>query len=915
MKNPSFLARGPLLSAVAAAALLACHPIASAFSLGRMTVQSALGESLRAEIEITGLTADEAASLRSSVASGDAFRAAGVDYNAVLIGAQATLQRRSDGRPIIRLVGERAVSEPFVDVILDFSWNGGRLQRSYTLLIDPPTTRSSAGTQSAPVNAAPAISAAPIAPTPAPAPVAPPPIATAPYTPPRPAPAQAPTTAPRPVASQPATPSSASGDSVKVRSGDTLSSIANANARQGVSLDQMLVGLYRGNPQAFLGNNMNRLKAGVVLNVPDAQSAGSIGADEAHQVIQAHSADFSAFRQRLAEGAPAVKTTESARQASGKVEAAVQDRKPGGPATAPDQLKLSRGKTGETESKISKESERKAADTRVAELSRNVEELKKLSGGNKAATAPAAASAPQLGVKVPVAAAPAPAPVVAPAPAPAVRASAPVPPAPAPAAVVAPPVPVPAPVVASTPAPAASIATPAASAAASEPVLPASVPKPRPRPLPAPVPEAEPSFFESLTGNPFVLPGAVGLVALLAGLGVMRLRRRNSDQGSETSFVESKLQPDSFFGASGGQRVDTRDGTSSSSSSLSYSLSQLDAIGDVDPVAEADVYLAYGRDLQAEEILKEALRTDPGRVAIRSKMLEVYAKRADAKSFEIQARQLLEMTGGLGEDWEKAQELGRSIDPNNALYQPSGPIDEVDIDTSSDAPPDLREDPVPAPYQPPVAPAPVYAAPEPLPAFDELPPHPDALTPDGRVSTYDLDIDLDAASSLTGLESTRPLTTVGGNVTELPPLQDELGGKLDALDMPEVLPTGMEPLPDLSDLQPPAPPAAPAPDSGSVEFDFGDLSLDLNEPTTASGTSADLSADLEPETESGDTTPSMSFDLEPEDGDPLQRKIELADEFRRIGDVEGARDLLEEVLSKGSAALRARAQSMLDELG
>ncbi|HSI50460.1 MAG TPA: FimV/HubP family polar landmark protein [Ideonella sp.] len=868
-----------------------------------MTVQSALGESLRAEIEITGLTADEAASLRSSVASGDAFRAAGVDYNAVLIGAQATLQRRSDGRPIIRLVGERAVSEPFVDVILDFSWNGGRLQRSYTLLIDPPTTRSSAGTQSAPVNAAPAISAAPIAPTPAPAQVAPPPIATAPYTPPRPAPAQAPATAPRSVASQPATPSSASGDSVKVRSGDTLSSIANANARQGVSLDQMLVGLYRGNPQAFLGNNMNRLKAGVVLNVPDAQSAGSIGADEAHQVIQAHSADFSAFRQRLAEGAPAVKTTESARQASGKVEAAVQDRKPGGPATAPDQLKLSRGKAGETEGKISKESERKAADTRVAELSRNVEELKKLSGGKQAAAAPAAASAPQLGVKVPVAAAPAPGPAVPPAPAPA---------APAPAVVVAPP-----PVVASAPAQAASMATPTSSAAASAPVLPASdaasVPKPRPRPLPAPVPVAEPSFLESLTGNPFVLPGAVGLVALLAGLGVMRLRRRSSDQGSETSFVESKLQPDSFFGASGGQRVDTRDGTSSSSSSLSYSLSQLDAIGDVDPVAEADVYLAYGRDLQAEEILKEALRTDPGRVAIRSKMLEVYAKRADAKSFEIQARQLVEMTGGLGEEWEKAQELGRSIDPNNALYQPTGPIDEVDIDTSSDAPPDLREDPATAPYQPPAAPAPVYAAPEPLPAFDELPLHADARTPEGRVSTYDLDIDLDAASSLTGLESTRPLTTVGGNVTELPPLQDELGGKLDALDMPEVLPTGMEPLPDLSDLQPPAPPAAPAPDSGSVEFDFGDLSLDLNEPTTAAGTSADLSGDLE--TESGDTTPSMSFDLEPEDGDPLQRKIELADEFRRIGDIEGARDLLEEVLSKGSAALRARAQAMLDELG
>ena len=73
---------------------------------------------------------------------------------------------------------------------------------------------------------------------------------------------------------------------------------------------------------------------------------------------------------------------------------------------------------------------------------------------------------------------------------------------------------------------------------------------------------------------------------------------------------------------------------------MSYSLSQLDAIGDVDPVAEADVYLAYGRDLQAEEILKEAMRSNPERMAMRTKLLEVYAKRRDTKGFELLAGQL-----------------------------------------------------------------------------------------------------------------------------------------------------------------------------------------------------------------------------------------------------------------------------------
>jgi pilus assembly protein FimV len=51
------------------------------------------------------------------------------------------------------------------------------------------------------------------------------------------------------------------------------------------------------------------------------------------------------------------------------------------------------------------------------------------------------------------------------------------------------------------------------------------------------------------------------------------------------------------------------------------------------------------------------------------------------------------------------------------------------------------------------------------------------------------------------------------------------------------------------------------------------------------------------------------------DGDPLARKLELAEEFRQIGDIEGARDLLEEVLATADGALQAKAQGMLDALG
>jgi len=112
-----------------------------------------------------------------------------------------------------------------------------------------------------------------------------------------------------------------------VRRGDTLYNIATKTQRPGVSLDQMLVSLYRSNPQAFMDNNMNRLKSGVVLAVPSAESANSASPNEARQVIQAQSADFGAYRQRLAGAVPAAKTEGATRQAGGKVQAEVQDRK------------------------------------------------------------------------------------------------------------------------------------------------------------------------------------------------------------------------------------------------------------------------------------------------------------------------------------------------------------------------------------------------------------------------------------------------------------------------------------------------------------------------------------------------------------------------------------------------------------
>ena len=152
---------------MAAAALLCVslmhHGDADALALGRVAVQSALGEPLRAEVDVLEITPEEAGSLRVGLAPVEAFRSAGMEFNGALSGLQVTLQRRADGRPYLSLVGSRAVNEPFVDMVLEATWASGRLVRDYTMLLDPPKTAATPAP--APVNAA-------VARPPAPAPVA-----------------------------------------------------------------------------------------------------------------------------------------------------------------------------------------------------------------------------------------------------------------------------------------------------------------------------------------------------------------------------------------------------------------------------------------------------------------------------------------------------------------------------------------------------------------------------------------------------------------------------------------------------------------------------------------------------------------------------------------------------------------------
>lgn len=825
-------------------------PQAWALSLGRVTVLSALGEPLRAEIDIPSITPDEASTLKTTVASPEAFVAAGLDYNPAMAGLRATLQQRADGRSFIRLSSDRPINDPFVDMILEATWASGKIVRDYTMLFDPPAFRKPAATPaptlaqiSPPV--APPVTAPPVPSAQRPAPPAPTaPTATAT---PLPEPTRTkPITRPAPIAtaSSETKPTSAE-NTVTVKAGDTAGKIAAQFKPQGVSLDQMLVAMLRTNPEVFVNDNINRIRAGKVMNLPSAQDAQATSPEEATQIILAQSKDFNAFRRNLASNVGAAPISAADRRASGAIEAKVDDKKTA--SETPDKLTLSKGsvQANAPQTKIAKQLAERDAQARTAEIEKNIADLKQIakSAGTEVDSNTAPTPAPTnpteaaLGV-----------PVVTPTP----PAEVPTPPAVAPE------------VTPTAPEP--------------PPVQPPAVPK-----LPvATLPEPEPSttLIDTVAENPVLPAAAGGLLLLLAGLGFYKYRQRKKSKAPEEEALESRLQPDSFFGASGGQRVDTSEGDGFKPSSILFSASQLESGDDVDPVAEADVYLAYGRDAQAEEILKEALRTNPGRLAIRTKLLEILAKRRDIKGFESTASQALVLTKRSSPEWQRICEMGQSIDPTNPLYQPENA-------QSTAAPSAVAAAAAAAALSEMESIAPVEEA------ASVEPPVALSIPPESANEAVDLDLDFAFDEDAKQLASIPPETPESEDQALSEPASNQPDIELDVPAKEQDFGLDFE----SSEATPLAPISESAPlsltDANALDFDLGGLSLDLEDNRSAAAQSNN----------------------EPVTDDPFETKLALAEEFHSIGDEEGARGMIEEVIAESSGEMRAKAQQMLSKLG
>src|SRR5881396_690715 len=840
-----------------AAAFWLASPMVHAAGLGQLSVISPLGQPLNAEIEIVSLQPGEEEGLVARLASPDAFRAAGIDFNPALVSARFAIERRG-GRPLLRVRTTQPVNDPFLEILVELQWTTGRLVREYTVLLDPPEYRGPQAIAAAP--AARATPAAALEPKPAEAPAAQP--AREPARAPAPAPLEArplpsvparaaePAPAPaaeaqveKPAAAEAEKPAAAEAEKVAVKKGDTLSEIARQNLPRGANLNQMLIAIYRANEDAFIRKNVNMLRAGRILDIPGAEAVSAIDPEEAKRLVQAHMDDFAVYRSRLAAASTSVEAPGGRREAEGKIEP-----KPQAPAAAPqDQVRLSKAdpskpaapasRAAREDDAVARERALKETQSRVTDLERNVTDLQKLlemKNQQLAELEKRAQAKPAPVVPVPAPVAPKP---VAEAPKPAAEAPKPAPQAPKP---------------------------------------PVQAAKPQPKPAPPP---PEPSIVDEFLDNPIALAGLGGVIVLLAGYGVWTWRKKKTTQAR---FQDSVLGAASTTGSSTGTGAALA-AQSVSQGSLSQPLAGMEA-DEVDPIAEADVYMAYGRDAQAEEILKEALQKDAKRTAVHSKLLEIYANRRDVTAFEQTAVKLKSLTNGSGPEWDKAAALGRSIDPQNGLYGGGAAPAAVPAAAAAAAAPNLDFD-LSATSTQQAAILPEFSIDEP-----KAPP------------LSALDFDLDAAPAAAAGASAKSDFSPGGTL-----IMGERPGErtvtsvdfnLDTTGSSEAKRAGAEPSAD-----------------GGLDFD---ISLDLGgeekkpepdktaAPMDLSSISLDLGIASEPSGSPAGTDPKWQ---------EVATKLDLAKAYEEMGDKDGARELLNEVLKDGDSVQKGQAQQLLAKLG
>ncbi|MEW8017175.1 MAG: FimV/HubP family polar landmark protein [Candidatus Thiodiazotropha endolucinida] len=900
---------------LAVAVATALSPVgALALGLGEIHPQSALNQAFKADIDLLSVSQEELQDVRVSLASREAFEKAGMERPYLLTGLKFAPMLTPAGKPVITISSSDAIREPFLNFLIEVNWPKGRLVREYTVLLDPPVTLKRA-----------------------PQPVTSPTATMTPTT-------QVSRSRPAMVTSSTSSEGGAR-EYGPVQPNDNLWNIAKGMQRSDESVEQVMMALQRHNPSAFINNNVNNLKVGKILRLPEDSGVTSISKQEARDEFLAQTRAWQAGR------------TDDARRP-------VVSKKPVETETKEeDRLRLISAKPGEgeaaeregmaeTESEINRlqdeimlvrESnegvvqENNALRDRVQELEKQINDIQRLLTlkSDQLAEIQTAQdiAAEKMEEMEAVEAAPAevPEPEMEPEVAEDVAATEP---EMEPTTVEAeePVVPVPpGTVIEEVDIEARIDEALQQEAPVAETTPPAVEPEPAPAPTPAPTAQPEPakppvsvsppkkvSYFDGIKENSTLLGIVGGVAVLLIGLLWMIMRRRKE---AEAEFAESILvSPDSGVVTTGKEDSSSLTAPTDETSFMSdFSPSDIDALqdetGEVDPLSEADVYIAYGRYQQAEELIKQAIEKNPEREELKHKLAEIYFSAKKHQDFNSLAQELHD--AGLEEKepetWSKIAAMGKELDPSYALFAGAAGMVAGGVAAADEALDDLGLD----------------LGSEPAAEVEEM-----AETPEAQDSS---DIEIDSMD-LSGLENLDEMDSesLEGNLSldseflnkmesGESPVEEEQALDIDLSDLDmdsEQSSAAEEPQPfDLSDIEGDSEIAADlgASDvSDAIELEDSESldNLDLESiEKELEGLSSDLDSEDSEAVDELSLLQSHSENLDLDSTDEITTKLDLARAYIDMGDIEGAKSILDEVSSEGSEAQQKEAQELLNGLG
>jgi pilus assembly protein FimV len=261
---------------------------AYAISLGEPLVLSRLGEPLRLTIPIMDSAAEELAAVRIHVASAAGYAQSHTKMQPWMQRATISIEWRK-GKPFVNISAE-AQDDAIVDMVFEIQWPAGRMLQGVSVLLDPP-----AGGVMTPLGSATPSSPAPITKVQPEAAVVVPvsKIPRAVQAVPAENAASTPKTSVQEDVDEP------KGRILTVKRGDTLMSLSRPLASNGVSVEQVMMGLFQNNAHAFIGGNMNRILADSRLKAPTIKQLKTSTPGSAHVSVRRSLGDFSVHRTRV----------------------------------------------------------------------------------------------------------------------------------------------------------------------------------------------------------------------------------------------------------------------------------------------------------------------------------------------------------------------------------------------------------------------------------------------------------------------------------------------------------------------------------------------------------------------------------------------------------------------------------------